>query len=445
MNTESFHTLLRKRRFRPIHLSPTDENSERFLNQKRLPPKLESKVDLKRPKRSHLNLKKLKTTTQELSLENSRHSTVKAEHDSATSLTPIDNYFLLKCSKGDSPEREFPKNMVRKAKLICKKCKSRLALAPGKKVSIYRGMFLENPNKKKLYETSRFKIFNETSQLKACTLNLKEIIMTKMGGTARPDPELDGRLTRLKELGGLLVKFLMNEDISLEEIRNLSAPERQLLLLFVNKKKRSGFRVTELTVETARDLRRGWVKKRFEENLRFVVNKAFKFLRKVFNDHLFHHLEKHLGPATAQFKFDQKFEYCFYGYYFQEASASICRPIEFYFHPKSKKYLEQNRHLVPKPISQHYLNLVCTSPAFKRDFRLYLALCIQAEVRHNLISKVGSLCRRWEAMEAAHGWGVLLKEVTFQFESNPKCKVPWGVQEVLSACDDLGKIVNLSN
>ena len=338
----------------------------------------------------------------------------------------------------------FTKESLLSSRLVCKKCKSKLRKNPEKKHR-NRPEKVEPAGKteasRSAESSSVFKNLEDVHNLAV----EKPIAGASAAGWASLSPLRRGlKLRRLRKLSLLLVKFLMGERVRRGELAELSELETRIFLLFVNKKKSRNKQISRLDEDSLGQLGSDWIRKRFEENLRFVVNKAFKFLTKSFNDRLFYRLEQSMQPRYRETSWNSRFDYAFYGFYFQKVSSCIKKPLEIFFHPKSRRNVVRNAELVPKTISQYYLNLVCTSDVFKRDLKTYLDHRILAEAERNIVSKVESMCKKWENRAAAHGPENLIQEIRDQYQRNPKCKVPWGVQEVALARSTLNGIFSIS-
>jgi hypothetical protein len=356
----------------------------------------------------------------------------------------LDFFFGRSLRKESQLQKSFSKNTVKNSKMICRKCKKKLLKNTNNKLLVFPKMFLENKSEISPLRKSSFKIFKSLKYLKDFTLSVKSICSMRKPEIKLENSLLGKKLFSFNDLNFILIKFLTGNYVSPCEIKNLSETHKKLFFLFVNKKKGPKHKILKLDEDSLANLNQKWTEKRFEENLRFIVNKAFKFLREVFRIKLFPNLVTLLDKKLQNKTNEQKFEYCFSGYYFESVACAIDKPIESYFHPKHRCHaLLQN--FVPKTISQHYLNLICTSPLFKRDLKVYFDQCIKLEARHDIINKINSQCKKWENFQNVHGEAKLLREVEFQFHQNPKCKLAWGIQEVVSACQNLSRIVNLAN
>lgn len=359
-------------------------------------------------------------------------------------LSKTDDFFSKVNFKTNGRKRFFSKQSLLKSKRVCRKCKTSLRknLKINSKTSVEKNRSTKEVDPDETLATGA--VFTNSVQLQklAQTKSVAKLNVTNQ--VAMDASQVGLKLRQLRRLSLLLVKFLMDDRIWPEELASLSKLETSILLLFVNKKKLPGKRISRLSATILEDLGKHWIPKRFEENLRFVVNKAFKFLTKSFNDHLFYSLEQWMRPEYRSASWNSRFDYAFYGFYFQKVSACIRKPLEIFFHPKSRKNVIDNAEMVPKTISQYYLNLVCTSDVFKRDLKGYLDNRILVEARQNIISKVESMCKKWETRVATHGPANLIQEIEDQYQRNPKCKVAWGVQEVASARNTLNTIFRIS-
>lgn len=359
-------------------------------------------------------------------------------------LIPLDISFL------NRDRRQFPKfssyfrrEQVKNSKRICSSCKNKLLMKKSDHILVESGMF-SRPSARDSPSplSSPCLVYQPLSKIDAYILEPKNLVAMRMLDINLQDHMKRSKLNELKNLHLLMIKFLLGESVELHEIGKLKPVEKKLFRFFVNKKKSKQKSVSEHTEQSTRNLHKDWLPKRYEENLRFILNKAFKFLRSTFNERLFYHLEKLMSRSHRHLPWKARFTYGFYGYYFQKTTMERELPLEAFFHPKAARFSQRtDKRVLPKTISQCYLNLLCSSPLFKRDLGVYVGHCLETEARQNIVFKVDRVCRLWEDMLMGKGEDRLLEHVEKQFRLNPKCKVPWGLLEVRRAVRDIRKIV----
>ena len=336
----------------------------------------------------------------------------------------------------------FSREQVSQSKMVCNSCKSKLLKPSSQDILVEFKMFNQPFPQSALKSTFlNSNVYTNLNEVKEYVLKSKSLEAMRMQDVEIHSQVVESKLTKFKTLNLLLLKFFMNEKIEFKEIEALSKVEHKLFLLLVNKKKFE--KTKKVDVEFAGKLSFNWNPKRFEENLRFILNKAFKFLTSMFNVRLFYNLEKLMNESFRSMQWKTRFTYGFYGYYFQEIANFQNKPLESFFHPKASKYSQNlNKDILPKTISQYYLNLLCTSKLFRRDLTIYIEKCLLREVKHNIVFKVNKMCLNWEKEYYKKGETLLIERVSRQFKFNPKCKIPWGLNEVSIASNDILKIVN---
>lgn len=334
------------------------------------------------------------------------------------------------------------KSQVKNSAKICKKCKLNLLKRNSEEIFVESRMNWSTDFPiLGSQEQSHNPVFAHFSRVKLLILKPKSLVAMRMLEVNLALALSNSKSKLFQNLEKTLIKFLVNEEVTFNEMKKMSDLEQRLFLFFLNKKR--GHKLDQIDQDLADALSEHWVPKRFEENLRFILNKAFKFLTGMFNVRLLYQLEKQMHAHLRKLSWKSRFEYAFYGYYFQEAAQIQKKPIESFFHPKVSKYPRQpNKGLIPKTISQHYLNLLCSSDLFRRDLSLYVRKCLLREAKHNIVFKVKKLCCTWEKLLTEKGPQGLTEYVHRQFTLNPKCKTPWGIQEVCIASQSILKIVN---
>lgn len=204
--------------------------------------------------------------------------------------------------------------------------------------------------------------------------------------------------------------------------------------MIMNKKKESSYRRSRLSERVLAGANKFWTERRMEENIRFLVKKILKHLQNVFRDQLFERVQGHLLPEYARLRHDVRFDYCFFGYYFANVKSILERPIESFFHPRSRAsaWLKANPN-IPRTISQGYLAKLRSSELFVRDVKIYVDRELMGEVKSDIFKKIGKMLGKWEQLLERGPPEAFLAAIDRQFKSNPKLKLPWSFQEVLLA------------
>ena len=235
----------------------------------------------------------------------------------------------------------------------------------------------------------------------------------------------------LGELANVLVKILLDCRVSLAELSRLSANENLLLLMVIKKKKLNGWQRPQISLEFVNRLNRGSVPRKPEENMKYVMKKAFRFLQRFFRYNFFQEL---ICQLKKEFRVKDKifeFEYAFFGFYFGEVAVRANQAIEKFFTPRnsSRKRFER-ANLVSKTMSRLYLSYLRMSEPFVRDLLYYFEHCLLPETRVKVREKVHKMCADWRRVVQKDGWSTLLEKVKFNFEHNPRTKVLWSLREV---------------
>jgi hypothetical protein len=354
----------------------------------------------------------------------------------------IDKFFKnFKAICPSKLKKVFKRDQIFSSKMICQKCKNKLLSSGSKRILVsskmYKSTKIVSPINLTFDDSTIYKNQNEVQKL---VLKPKSLIAMRMLDIDLTKELNDPKLEHFNNLRILILKFLMNQKIEIKELTKLKKVEQQLFLLLVNKKRVN--KKSRISEEFINELNEQWIPKRFEENLRYILNKAFKFLNSTFEKRQFYHLEKQLNPKYKSLPWKSRFYYGFYGYYFHSSAQRQNKPIESYFHPKASKYSQNSdKEVHPKTISQYYLNSICTSKLFRRDLMIYIDECLTREAKHNIIFKVDKLCKSWEKDYLKNGHEMLVKDIHKQFTTNPKCKIPWGLQEVDTAVRNIKQII----
>lgn len=242
----------------------------------------------------------------------------------------------------------------------------------------------------------------------------------------------------LENLANVLVKVLLDRRVSLVELSRLSENENLLLLMFIKKKKLNGWQRPQISLEFVNRLNRKSTPRKTEENIKYVMKKAFRFLQRFFRRSFFRELAPQL---KKQFKSKNKtfqFEYAFFGFYFGDVAIRANQEIEKFFTPRTSTRKSFKRaNLISKTMSRLYLSYLRLSEVFTRDLFYYFEHCLLPETEVKVQEKVANMCREWCREIEINGWTGLLEKVKFNFERNPRTKVLWSLREVQMARDQV--------
>lgn len=159
--------------------------------------------------------------------------------------------------------------------------------------------------------------------------------------------------------------------------------------------------------------------KRPEENYKFIFKRCLKHMKEKF---------KVDNPAQAKRK---DVDRLFYEYYFRQVVESQKISIDNFYHPKNSKVKNKTG---PKTINNTYIQNICKSRLFKRDFVDYLDKRLLPEYQESIKLKIKNLIARWtKELRAAVDRVAATAEICGYIERNKKCKLPWSVKEVSEA------------
>ena len=166
--------------------------------------------------------------------------------------------------------------------------------------------------------------------------------------------------------------------------------------------------------------------KRFEENIKFVFKLAFKKLKSTL-----------LRKNRISF-YSKKFDSQFYNHYFHKAASRLGIRIEEFHDPLNSKSGS-------KTLNNDYLKLVFTSEEFKRDFMDYLTGGLVEDYQNNLRRKVRQLLVKFDHLFDSLNPSVIENGITTiqkYFRTNKQCKLPWMKNEVVTAVQTFGFMIN---
>lgn len=233
------------------------------------------------------------------------------------------------------------------------------------------------------------------------------------------------QLTLLRRLFPVMVKLLSDQEIFPREME-LSAVEKQLLLIFIKKKKFHGHeRLGEVSCEYLNRARKKRCFKRTEEHFKYVFKKCFRFMANKFRAKRFSQIQRQLKAEFRGSKF--KFEYVFYGYYFGKIAGELNLPIEKFFHFRIKR---GSNSISTKTVSKLYLGYLKMNPQFLEGFKRYIECKMLNETYYLILSKTRNLLRNWENTLNANGLLAGVDSIRKNLTFNVKSKLPWSIKDV---------------
>lgn len=324
---------------------------------------------------------------------------------------------------------------IRATKRICRKCKSRLLKSDKPQIEIRAKMF--KAAKQKELES---KVFKDMAMLR----EIKK--QHKLSDTASlPSSQIwdevklfDNNLSELQTLASILFKKMTESPITQNELEIASEMDREILLLFLKKKMMCPKNFEKLTIETLNDTTHFGATKRIEENMKFTLNRFFRFIWDHFRKNLYSQVRRCLHPEFLELPEQAQFNYCFYGFYFEEAAINIRVRLEKFFHPqKSHGVLKGQGFLLPKSVSYLYFSFLKMSQLFVHDFKFFMRKVLISETKDLIGLKINKMCQDWEKIFFKKNRQAFLKKVRGFLKKNSKYKLAWSLREVRFAIEQI--------
>ena len=171
--------------------------------------------------------------------------------------------------------------------------------------------------------------------------------------------------------------------------------------------------------------------KRPEENYKFIFKRCLKHMKEKFK-------EENQNLAKRK-----DLDRCFYEHYFRSVSDSLKISIDNFYHPKNSKSKNKNG---PKTINNTYIQNICKSKNFKKDFSEYLDRSLLREYQESIKLKIKNLITRWvKEIRMASDKNAATTQICAYIEKNKKCKLPWSVKEVSEAIRSVNALFEIAN
>ena len=236
----------------------------------------------------------------------------------------------------------------------------------------------------------------------------------------------------------LMLKLLCDDKI---DAMDLEMPDvhKELVMEFMRKKKLCKvLSLEEFTFTTLTTLRDNENARRTEERLKFVFKKCIRYIQSRFKKKMMVK-SKEAWTFEDNYSDSVKFDYIFYGHYYNQIAREIGQPIEKFFHFRNWK--NRTSEHIPKSITKVYVNYLKMNPKFMNLFITYMNQRLLKDVTLNNIKKLSRLIEDWENWAKKESPGSNGIEVLKRFKAKG-LKLPWGLNEVRSAIKDtLGYII----
>lgn len=239
----------------------------------------------------------------------------------------------------------------------------------------------------------------------------------------------ENAMTKNKLLS-LMMSLFKGLDLKQEQIDSLTKEEKYILSSLVLRKFNIKINPTasnQTILQAINSQRQLSKNKRLEENYKLVFKKALKYLLRKF--------KKYNEVKGKKNDLEQQF----YKFYFEEVFKEQGIEVEMGIDPLSKTFKGQNL-FNPKTINSRYVTNIMKSELFKGHFQDFLENQFVTDYnksREFKIQKVVEKC--YECFGKKKGGG--FEEVQRYIEQNPKCKLPWSDNELISARESVKQLL----
>ena len=304
-------------------------------------------------------------------------------------------------------------------------------------------MVKPGPNPKQVVITVQDSVFTSPELVPRFEMKSDNVQEYMEGLLSDSDMKLGKKIKKLKNLYLVLLTFMMDEPMEQELVNSLSGLEKQLLVVFLRKKRVKNYKRATATVEFMECARKCPVKRgKAEKSYKFVLNKVMAFLREIFRDKVYPFAEYLIHPHLTCLPKDLKLDFAFHGYYFGQASRDLRKRIECFFYPEVlRRHNLCFNSLVFKSVSNSYIDYVRRSPMFIIDVGFFLQNCLIRQANSLILNKIRKLVTSWEKHLVRFGVKSLGDHLKSKFIHNPKKKLAWSVQEVRLAATQLWKVI----
>lgn len=230
----------------------------------------------------------------------------------------------------------------------------------------------------------------------------------------------------------LLMKIFMQKSLTKKDLE-LEQYEMTILKLLLYKKKFIKQTHSEITLKLLETIKLKTVKKKSEDQVKFVVKKCINYLQKQFlfdvkNKMIWHDKFKNI-PIK---KIKENLQTYFFEYHFGDISKRKNIPLEEFFYYRSSA--QKN----PQNVSSNISNKVITKWKLNPDFIQKLFDCIKSiffdEFKKFNSEKINMMVFKWDELIDEHGLEKGLKILKKKLNSRG-LKLPWTLKEVKDAMD----------
>lgn len=195
----------------------------------------------------------------------------------------------------------------------------------------------------------------------------------------------------------ILTRLFLTGRVSSLEMASLSPVHQELVRALVRSKRQGVFAAKDNEPQE-------WVvlpqcRRRTEENIKFVFNRAIKFMMQTFEDSYFAKFKYFLKPKFNDMCLKDRVKYAFFGLYFGEESKKLGMHIDHFLLPKKQTPKSRKPGPIFTSISKQYLQLISVNPIFLKDLRHYLLHQFMKEISVDIIKKVEIILKKCETLK----------------------------------------------
>ena len=168
-----------------------------------------------------------------------------------------------------------------------------------------------------------------------------------------------------------------------------------------------------------------------EENIKLVLKKILKFMKKLFNRFEFERFRTLLKQSVLDLDPEAQKEYSFAGFYFEKVCQLTQISIEAFFQPSLHRHYPTLRdRKIPKYCTKIYISLLNLSTLFTSHTRHYLEHYFLNISLNYSLRKIDNLVKKWEGKMVDDGEEALLEYVEKSLLNVKKPKLPWTLGEL---------------
>lgn len=272
--------------------------------------------------------------------------------------------------------------------------------------------------------------FGFAKKVPLAKMELEEIVKIRSKQLKLTPSVFPFKTKRFTNLAIFIIKTLFGQKVTQKSFEKLSGLERQLLLLTLKKKGLLAESAVSLCYQDLSSLC-PMTGKRVEENLKFIVNRGMRFLRRGFAGIILPNPEFYPNSVGRDISSSETQQRAFYSYYFEESVALTGLSLNRFFFPVNQKDRKAiNNWITPKTVSKLYFRSLLISPLFVKDFRFFLEKELLSEIKWDIVKKVSRMVKQWVDFLKTKTDKELLEWVELNFRENKKCKLAWGLDEV---------------